>query len=220
VSLDWQARARESYDRVAKPYADLTRSATTSDVYMAGDYARLAALAKGDPRGGKATVVDVGCGPGWWVQYLAEHGVDSVGIDLSPAMIDLARTHVPDAAFHVGSVLDLPLASQSVAGVCCMYLLHHLPDDDVGPALAEIGRVLMPGGVLMLGGHIGVTRVHKTEGYGGLPMDVHVNRRPATVIEDAALETGFVIEAHTIYDPGEQTATHTLFARRPDSSTP
>jgi SAM-dependent methyltransferase len=54
-------------------------------------------------------VVDLGCGSGIWVKALADAGYQVVGVDLSPAMIELARRQVPDAEFHVGSFVRYPL---------------------------------------------------------------------------------------------------------------
>jgi SAM-dependent methyltransferase len=46
-------------------------------------------------------VVDLGCGSGIWAEALADSGYEVVGMDISPAMIALARRRVPRATFHV-----------------------------------------------------------------------------------------------------------------------
>jgi SAM-dependent methyltransferase len=51
-------------------------------------------------------VVDLGCGSGIWARELADAGFQVVGVDLSPAMIELARQRVPEATFHVSSFVD------------------------------------------------------------------------------------------------------------------
>jgi SAM-dependent methyltransferase len=48
-------------------------------------------------------VVDLGCGSGIWAAQLIEAGYDVLGVDISPAMIELARKRAPRATFHVGS---------------------------------------------------------------------------------------------------------------------
>jgi SAM-dependent methyltransferase len=55
-------------------------------------------------------VVDLGCGSGIWARELADAGYQAIGVDLSPAMIELARRRVPEAQFHVKSFLafDVP----------------------------------------------------------------------------------------------------------------
>ena len=47
-------------------------------------------------------VADVGCGPGHVTAHLNKLGVDAFGIDLSPAMLDLARRDHPGLRFEVG----------------------------------------------------------------------------------------------------------------------
>jgi len=55
-------------------------------------------------------VVDLGCGSGIWAEHLVRAGYSVVGLDISPAMIQLARNRVPNGEFQVGSFLrfDLP----------------------------------------------------------------------------------------------------------------
>lgn len=52
-------------------------------------------------------VVDLGCGSGIWAQRLVEGGYDVLGVDVSPAMIRLARKRAPGARFQVGSFVDV-----------------------------------------------------------------------------------------------------------------
>jgi SAM-dependent methyltransferase len=62
-------------------------------------------------------VSDAGCGPGHVTAHLRKLGLDAFGIDLSPAMIDVARREHPELRFEVGSMTDLELADASVAGL-------------------------------------------------------------------------------------------------------
>ena len=55
---------------------------------------------------GAKTVVDIGCGSGIWARQLVDAGMQVVGVDLSPAMIKLARRRVPEAKFQVASWRD------------------------------------------------------------------------------------------------------------------
>lgn len=54
-------------------------------------------------------VVDLGCGSGIWARALVDAGYDVLGIDISAAMIELARRRVPEGDFRVGSFLQAPL---------------------------------------------------------------------------------------------------------------
>lgn len=72
-----------------------------------GDFARAAApfLLAELRRGGFTTgrVVDLGCGSGIWARSLVDAGYAVHGLDISPAMIELARARVPEGRFDVGS---------------------------------------------------------------------------------------------------------------------
>lgn len=72
----------------------------------------------GVPEGRKPALLDVGCGPGLLLDYLAATGragtVDYAGVDLSPAMIEAARRRWPDAQFSVRNIVTEPLEPLSV----------------------------------------------------------------------------------------------------------
>ena len=95
-----------------------------------------------------------------------------------------------------------------------MSVLHHLPDEDVDAALTEMTRVLKPGGVLLIGGHVGDSRRLKTEGYGGHPMKVLVNLRRPAEWESRLRRQGLCLEAHTIYEIDDPSPWHALYARK------
>lgn len=94
-----------------------------------GDFARTAApglLAILRQKGiGTGLVVDLGCGSGIWAQELRKNGYDVVGIDLSAAMIEIARERVPEAKFIRGSFLQTQLPrchAITAVGECFNYL--------------------------------------------------------------------------------------------------
>ena len=87
-----------------------------------------------------ATVLDVGCGPGTYLQK-----VRGVGIDLSFGMAREARAHAPTS---VGDVCALPVASGSVDLLLAPHMLYHAPD--LEKAVEELRRVLKPGGVALI----------------------------------------------------------------------
>jgi 2-polyprenyl-3-methyl-5-hydroxy-6-metoxy-1,4-benzoquinol methylase len=107
----WVSEARDSYDRVAANYADLTRGAFDRLPY---ERAALNLFARLIGEDGGGPVVDVGCGPGWLTGHLAGYGVEISSIDLSPAMIDIARGDRSGVPFSVDSVMGLPLTDVSV----------------------------------------------------------------------------------------------------------
>jgi SAM-dependent methyltransferase len=100
-----------------------------------------------------ARVLEVGCGPGRLSIRLArQHGIDVIGLDLDPAMIERARANADSAgtrgprgpSFVVGDVASLPFPDGSFDVVVSTLSMHHWADPMAG--LAEIGRVLRPGG--------------------------------------------------------------------------
>ena len=104
-----------------------------------------------------ARVLDVGCGSGRLARRLCESGFEVVGVDASPAMVELARTHAPHARFEVlalptgrraGAPGGLPVCD---AVVSTGHVLNYLASPEViASALAELAGSLRPGGVLAL----------------------------------------------------------------------
>lgn len=92
-------------------------------------------------------VADLGCGTGETVALLASHVQRVIGVDREARMLDVARertAHQPNAELRQGGLTALPLDDHSVDAVLCMLVLHHVEDTDT--ALAEIARILRPGG--------------------------------------------------------------------------
>lgn len=98
-------------------------------------------------------VVDLGCGSGLWARELTKAGYRVLGVDISEAMIDIARRKVPDADFRVGSLYeaDLPPCDAVTAlGEVLNYLFD--PSNDGQMAVGLFRRVydaLTPGGVFV-----------------------------------------------------------------------
>ncbi len=103
---------------------------------------------------GSGRLADVGCGPGHVTRYLATLHDDVVGLDLSPEMVAIARSHAPGLSFDVASMLALPVAEGSWAGAVAMYSVIHLSAAERRTALAELARALRPGGHLLLAFHV------------------------------------------------------------------
>ncbi len=91
--------------------------------------------------------VDAGCGTGRHSAHLAALGHAVVGVDASPEMLVRARERVPAGDFRAGDLRALPVADATADVVVCALALSHLPGLD---AVAELARVLRPGGTLVL----------------------------------------------------------------------
>jgi SAM-dependent methyltransferase len=208
---DWLTDTRISYDTVAESYTDFTRGALAKLPLLRGVLALFAEAARevGGP------VADVGCGPGLVTAHLRGLGLDAFGVDLSPRMVEIARRDHPGVRFEVGTMTDLDLADGSVGGVLAFYSVIHVPDEEVPTAFAQFRRVLRPGGVVMLGFHVGDRDHLKTEGYGGHPMSVHVHRRPVERVAGWLRDAGFAVEAQVLIDPDEEVPGGMLLGRAP-----
>ncbi|GIF75045.1 class I SAM-dependent methyltransferase [Asanoa siamensis] len=199
MTLDgWVADTRISYDTVAESYADQVRHTLDDQPYLAATFALFADLVR---RAGGGPVADVGCGPGHVTALLAGLGLDAFGVDLSPGMVEVARRDHPGLRFEVGSMTRLDLADGAVAGLLAFWSLVHVPDADVPGILAEFRRVVRPGGPLLVGFHVGDRSTHKTEGYGGHPMNVWVHRRPLARVGGWVRDAGFTVGAELLLDP-------------------
>jgi SAM-dependent methyltransferase len=92
------------------------------------------------------TVIDIGCSSGYLLADLRTRLPDAtlIGVDLVPSGLRRARTQVLDALLLQADACSLPIRDASVDVAVSANLLEHVRDDQ--RALAEIGRVLRPGG--------------------------------------------------------------------------
>ncbi len=94
---------------------------------------------------GGGLVVDVGCGPG---RYLLQLAAPVVAVDVSRSMLTLASRHGHPLA--QADLESLPFAAGAFVGAFARHSYLHVPKGRVVSALADLRRVLAPGGVLML----------------------------------------------------------------------
>ena len=99
------------------------------------------------------TVLDVACGPGLIVVAVARVAGHATGIDLTPAMLERARTHaagqgVTNVSWQQGDVLPLPYADASFSIVSSRFAFHHFLDPLA--VLTQMARVCRPGGTVIV----------------------------------------------------------------------
>ena len=92
------------------------------------------------------SVLEPGCGSGRVLEALARRGVEAVGIDRSPSMVELARARLGSAAEVVlADMTDFDLGRSFDGAVCPINTLAHLSPAELGRHLELIGRHLRPG---------------------------------------------------------------------------
>ena len=134
---------RADYDAVAQVYQDLFENELDRQPAEAAALLAFADAVRGQDN---PVLLDVGCGPGHVAKRLAGAGLRLVGVDLSGEMVTRASQACPDGWFIHGSLLDLPIVSRSAGAVLSRYSLIHLPPEQLRQGIAELVRVLAPGG--------------------------------------------------------------------------
>jgi ubiquinone/menaquinone biosynthesis C-methylase UbiE len=112
----------------------------------------------------KLLAIDLACGPGTYTRPLAARVRHAIGADLTPAMVEKARAEaardgITNIEFVCADIYALPFADGEAGIVSCGYAFHHMTDP--GRALAEMARVLRPGG------RVAVTDIIVREGCDG-----------------------------------------------------
>jgi SAM-dependent methyltransferase len=193
---------RWAYDTVAPGYAERFRDELD---HKPLDRALLDVFA--ERVRGRGVVADVGTGPGQVARFLHRRGVEVVGVDISPAMIDEAKrlsAGLP-ISFRVGNFLALDVPDASLAGVTAFHAHAHVPSHQLVGAFAELHRVLRHGAPALIAFHVGEERLELTEWFDkAVRLEFFFQGWPVVL---AALEdAGFAVEAkveRTPYPPLE-----------------
>ncbi|WP_336205986.1 class I SAM-dependent methyltransferase [Nonomuraea sp. LPB2021202275-12-8] len=132
------------YDRIAEGYTAENETSLVNAYYERPAMLELA----GDVTGRR--ILDAGCGSGPLFSALRDRGAIVTGIDASAGMLELARRRLgDDADLRVADLASpLPFPDGAFDDVIASLVLHYL--EDWGPTLAELRRVLRPGGRLLV----------------------------------------------------------------------
>lgn len=137
--------------------------------------------------------VDFGCGPGQTTRFLYDNGLENiVGIDLSPAMVNVARRLSPQINFQTGDLLNIAYPAEHLGSVLAFYAIVHFTLDQVRDCFAEINRVLKTGGNFLFSFHVGDEIVHFDKAH-DKEIDVDLCFFKTGDILKLLSETGFVI---------------------------
>lgn len=117
---------------------------------MLGELDRARAAMAERLRGGRAAL-DLGCGGGRTGAAIRARGVPEVwGVDPSPYLLRHAARACPDMRFAQGTLERIPFPAGRFDGVAVNFVFHEVPPRYLREGLAEVARVLRPGGTLVL----------------------------------------------------------------------
>lgn len=204
---------RAAYDTVAVDYAERLRTELAAKPV---DRALLAAFAELVQAAGGGPVADLGCGPGRVTAHLRALGLSAFGVDLSPAMIAVARRAHPDLRFDEGSMTALDLPDGVLGGIVAWYSIIHTPPERLPMAFAEFHRLLAPGGQVLLAFQVGDERVHVEQAYGhAVSLDAY--RLSPERVGALLSQAGLVVHARMLREPDETEKVQQayLLARKP-----
>lgn len=97
-----------------------------------------------------ARVLDVGCGTGVYLKRFAAMGLEPVGVEPAPGMLETARRDNPGLEIKLGVATELPFADASFDAVTAIEVLRYLHVEDVRRSFSEMLRVLKPGGFVFV----------------------------------------------------------------------
>ena len=154
-----------------------------------GDYSRAhvldAPMLARARAGGFADALDVGCGEGRFCRMLAEAGIKTAGIDPTQALVDRARACDPGGDYRLGRAEALDFADGAFDLVVSYLSLVDIAD--MRQAIAEMARVLRPGGALLIANLTSFATASAVPGGGWTRED---GRPPRFVIDNYLTERG------------------------------
>ena len=197
---DHVSTARDVYDKAAQTYVQFVGTDISSATERPTDLSLLVDFIELIKRQAISRVADVGCGPGRVAAFLADHGLDVIGVDVSRAMLAIARRAHPHIAFEEGRLDALPIESGVLAGAVYWYSIIHTPPDRLSASFDELARVLMPGGYLLLAFQTEGEPTRREDAFGTqLPLTSY--RHSVQGIADCLVDTGFKIHITVLRAP-------------------
>lgn len=192
--MDHVRRSQQVYSVSADRYLTSVGSTLSDQIETAADLellVRFTCLA--DAVGGRA--LDAGCGTGRVARLLADHGRDTVGVDIAEGMVAIARREHPDLQFAVGQLAQLPLASSRFAAAVYWYSIITTPPDDLGTVFTELARVLVDNGVALVAFQSGDSSAIERPNAYGTDVDLTLYRHDIEFVSAGLERSGFrVIE--------------------------
>lgn len=190
------------YSRHADEYATAIRNNSYNALY---DRPSLLALL---PDVKEQRVLDLGCGPGEYAEWLLQRGARVTAVDASPEMVALVQERLGDAIHCYEQDLNQGLPRETDASfdlVICPLAIHYL--QHFAPLFLEIKRVLQPGGLFVFsthhpfadyplspsGNYFATEKIVDEWNTVGKPVRVEFYRRPLAAILQPLLDAGLTL---------------------------
>ncbi len=183
------AKTRKAYNLVAHKYHELFHDELRGKEYDRRLLDAFAARFDTD-----SIVCDAGCGPSGHIgRYLAERGLQIVGVDISDACVERARRLNPGLRFERADIARMPFDDGTFDGIISYYSVIDTPRIHVGGIFEEFYRVLKPGGSLLV-----AVKAGTTEGYLsnllGIRTEIYLTLFTEQEIREYFQFSGFVVE--------------------------
>jgi len=137
-NVNYKELVRNGYNKCARAYSDSRQHEI---------HPELSLLIERLPP--SANMLDIGCGSGIPVcQELAKHG-RITGVDISPAMISLAKQNIPAGEFKCSDIMDIHFSSDSFDAITSFYAIFHLPREEHEELFRRIHTWMKPKGHLL-----------------------------------------------------------------------
>lgn len=145
MSTDPAAQLARCWRSNAQAWTQAVREGRIESRRLVTDAAIVQAALAGSP----CRVLDLGCGEGWLCRALAAHGIEAVGTDASPALIDAARL-LGHASYQVLSYAQLTHAPQRLGHFDAVVANFALFEEDLAPLLRALHSTVRAEGVLLI----------------------------------------------------------------------
>jgi len=140
--MNMNQKVKAGYNVAAKNYSSEFRDQFKNEKHLAG----LIEAVKPN-----STILDVGCGAGKPIDnYLISKGMKVIGLDISEAQIELAKSSVPEAKYEVKDMSELHDGEYQVDAVVSFYSIFHTPREKHADLLKKFRSFLNPEGHLLI----------------------------------------------------------------------
>lgn len=183
------SKTRRAYNLAAQKYHELFHNEMKEKAYDRNILDSLAARFTQ-----RALICDAGCGPSAHIgRYLADQGLNVVGVDISDRCVEMAKALNPGMQFKREDIMKLSFDRDVFDGVVSYYSIIHTPKKSIGKIFREFHRVLKPGGYLLV-----AVKAGSDEGYVdelvGIRTEIYFSLFHEKEIKSYFERSGFVVE--------------------------